>query len=167
MKLEEDRRRLVDAINTTFSNLGSAAASLLTDRDKMLGAVGGLSLLALGVYSGELCAWSVPGGVPGGGSACYLMKVGVDCVVWAGWVDVRWIGGAGMCWGLPKRHWGMSASAAGECSISVLPQPLSPQHTASSCHLSLPSPEHSIASPMALSLLPCSSRRHPLCRQSL
>ncbi|KAL4854855.1 ATPase family AAA domain-containing protein 3 [Chlorella vulgaris] len=51
MKLEEDRRRLVDAINTTFSNLGSAAASLLTDRDKMLGAVGGLSLLALGVYS--------------------------------------------------------------------------------------------------------------------
>ncbi|KAL4450227.1 hypothetical protein ABPG77_010896 [Micractinium sp. CCAP 211/92] len=53
IKLEEDRKRLVEAINTTFGNLGSAAASLLTDRDKLLAAVGGLSLLALGVYSAK------------------------------------------------------------------------------------------------------------------
>ncbi|PSC70197.1 ATPase family AAA domain-containing 3-B [Micractinium conductrix] len=51
IKLEEDRKRLVEAINTTFSNLGSAALGLLTDRDRLLTAVGGLSLLALGVYS--------------------------------------------------------------------------------------------------------------------
>jgi ATPase family AAA domain-containing protein 3A/B len=52
IKLEEDRKRLIEAINTTFGNLGSAAAGLLTDRDKLLAAVGGLSLLALGIYSG-------------------------------------------------------------------------------------------------------------------
>lgn len=51
LKLEEDRKRVVEAINTTFGNLGSAVTSLLTDRDKLLTAVGGLSLLALGVYS--------------------------------------------------------------------------------------------------------------------
>ena len=51
LKLEEDRKRLVEAINTAFGNLGSAAAGLLADRDKLLAAVGGLSLLALGVYS--------------------------------------------------------------------------------------------------------------------
>ena len=51
LKLEEDRKRVVEAINTTFSNLGSAAKELLTDRDKLISAVGGVSLLALGVYS--------------------------------------------------------------------------------------------------------------------
>ena len=51
LKLEEDRKRLVEAINTTFGNLGSAASSLLTDRDKLLTFVGGATLLALGVYS--------------------------------------------------------------------------------------------------------------------
>ncbi|KAL4525800.1 hypothetical protein Ndes2437A_g04233 [Nannochloris sp. 'desiccata'] len=39
------------AINTTFSNLGSAAKDLLTDQNKLISAVGGVSLLALGVYS--------------------------------------------------------------------------------------------------------------------
>ncbi|KAL4421615.1 hypothetical protein ABPG75_010906 [Micractinium tetrahymenae] len=53
IKLEEDRKRLIEAINTTFGNLGTAAASLLTDRNKLLTAVGGLSLLALGVYSAK------------------------------------------------------------------------------------------------------------------
>ncbi|PRW20514.1 ATPase family AAA domain-containing 3-B [Chlorella sorokiniana] len=51
LKLEEDRKRLVEAINTTFGNLGTAAVNLLTDRDKLLTAVGGLTLLAVGVYS--------------------------------------------------------------------------------------------------------------------
>lgn len=51
LKLEEDRKRVVEAINTTFANLGSAAKELLTDRDKLITAVGGVSLLALGVYS--------------------------------------------------------------------------------------------------------------------
>jgi hypothetical protein len=51
LKLEEDRKRLLEAINATFSNLGSAAADLLTDRNKLLAAVGGISMLALGVYS--------------------------------------------------------------------------------------------------------------------
>lgn len=51
LKLEEDRKRLIEAINTTFGNLGSAIGGLLADRDKLLTAVGGLSLLALGVYS--------------------------------------------------------------------------------------------------------------------
>lgn len=51
LKLEEDRKRVVEAINTTFSNLGSAAKELLTDQNKLISAVGGVSLLALGVYS--------------------------------------------------------------------------------------------------------------------
>jgi ATPase family AAA domain-containing protein 3A/B len=50
LKLEEDRKRLVEGINSVFANLGTAAGQLLSDRDKMLTAVGGLSLLALGVY---------------------------------------------------------------------------------------------------------------------
>lgn len=49
-KLEEERRRLVEGINTVFGNLGAAAAGLLGDRDRLLAAVGGASLLALGVY---------------------------------------------------------------------------------------------------------------------
>jgi len=51
LKLEEDRKRVVEAINTTFSNLGAAAKDLLTDQNKLISAVGGVSLLALGVYS--------------------------------------------------------------------------------------------------------------------
>ena len=50
-KLEEDRKRLIEGINATFSNLGEAASSLLTDRAKLLTAVGGATLLALGVYT--------------------------------------------------------------------------------------------------------------------
>ena len=53
LKLDGDRQRLIEAINATFGNLGAAARGLLTDTDKLLSAVGGLSLLALGVYSGE------------------------------------------------------------------------------------------------------------------
>jgi hypothetical protein len=79
LKLEEDRRRLVEAINAAFGNLGSAARSLLTERDKLLAAVGGLSLLALGVYSGEgegsgrLPAWLMrlsESGVPASHAGC-------------------------------------------------------------------------------------------------
>ena len=123
IKLEEDRKRLVEAINTTFGNLvrrgwvgagavvpagaarcasgccngqrgrravavlrrcsggpehparahrhppppqGTAAVNLLTDRDKLLTAVGGLSLLALGVYSGGWVGGWVGAGVAWG-----------------------------------------------------------------------------------------------------
>lgn len=51
LKLEEDRKRAIETINATFSNLGTAAKELLTDRNKLLTTVGGVSLLALGVYS--------------------------------------------------------------------------------------------------------------------
>ncbi len=51
LRLGEERKRLIEAINTTFANLGSAATSLLTDKDKLAATIGGLSLLALGVYS--------------------------------------------------------------------------------------------------------------------
>jgi len=50
-KLEEDRRRAIEAINAAFGNVGTAARELLSDRDKLLTAIGGVSLLALGVYS--------------------------------------------------------------------------------------------------------------------
>jgi ATPase family AAA domain-containing protein 3A/B len=50
-KLEEDRRRLVEAVNATFANLGAAAGALLADREKLVAAAGLASLAALGVYS--------------------------------------------------------------------------------------------------------------------
>ena len=40
-KLEEDRKRLVEAINTTFSNLGAALGSLLTGAARGGGGGGG------------------------------------------------------------------------------------------------------------------------------
>lgn len=51
LRLEEERKKLVEAINTTFSNVGAGTMSLLTDRDRLGTAVAGLTLLALGVYS--------------------------------------------------------------------------------------------------------------------
>mgnify|MGYP001810472899 CR=1 FL=1 len=78
IKLEEDRKRLVEAINTTFSNLGSAALGLLTDRDRLLTAVGGLSLLALGVYSGAQGGWLLTAGW------FTLVKLLLGCVLTAG-----------------------------------------------------------------------------------
>lgn len=52
-KLEEDRKKLIEGINATFGNLGSAVASLLGDKDRLFRAVGALSLLAVGVYSAK------------------------------------------------------------------------------------------------------------------
>lgn len=51
LRLEEERKKLVEAINTTFSNVGAGTVSLLTDRERLGTAVAGLTLLALGVYS--------------------------------------------------------------------------------------------------------------------
>ena len=51
LKLEEDRKRAVETINAAFSNLGSAGKELLTDSGKLISLVGGLSLLALGIYT--------------------------------------------------------------------------------------------------------------------
>ena len=49
--LEEERKKVVEAINATFSHLGAGVSDLLTDRAKLGAAVAGLTLLALGVYS--------------------------------------------------------------------------------------------------------------------
>ena len=51
LRLEEERKKLVEAINTTFTNVGAGTVALLTDRDRLGTAVAGLTLLALGVYS--------------------------------------------------------------------------------------------------------------------
>jgi ATPase family AAA domain-containing protein 3A/B len=50
LKLEEDRRRVLDSINAIFSNVGSAGAALLADRARLSAAVAGFSALALGIY---------------------------------------------------------------------------------------------------------------------
>ena len=51
LRLEEERKKLVEAINTTFTNLGTGTLALLTDKDKLGTALAGLTVLALGVYS--------------------------------------------------------------------------------------------------------------------
>ena len=51
LRLEEERKKLVEAINTTFTNLGSGTLALLTDKEKLGTALAGLTVLALGVYS--------------------------------------------------------------------------------------------------------------------
>lgn len=51
LRLEEERKKLVEAINTTFTNLGSGTLALLTDKERLGTAVAGLTVLALGVYS--------------------------------------------------------------------------------------------------------------------
>lgn len=51
LRLEEERKKLVAAINTTFTNLGSGTLALLTDKERLGTAVAGLTVLALGVYS--------------------------------------------------------------------------------------------------------------------
>ena len=51
LRLEEERKKLVEAINTTFTNLGTGTLALLTDKERLGTAVAGLTVLALGVYS--------------------------------------------------------------------------------------------------------------------
>lgn len=51
LRLEEERKKLVEAINTTFTNLGTGTLALLTDKERLGTAVAGLTILALGVYS--------------------------------------------------------------------------------------------------------------------
>lgn len=51
LRLEEERKKLVEAINTTFTNLGSGTLAILTDKEKLGTALAGLTVLALGVYS--------------------------------------------------------------------------------------------------------------------
>lgn len=50
LALEEGRKKALAEINAVFSNLGTAASALLSDRAKLSAAVAGLSALALGVY---------------------------------------------------------------------------------------------------------------------
>ena len=51
LTLEEERKKVVEAINATFEHLGAGLTDLLTDSRKLSAAVAGLTLLALGVYS--------------------------------------------------------------------------------------------------------------------
>jgi len=51
LKLEEERKKAMELINATFAHLGSAAAELLTDREKMAMLVLGGSALALGYFA--------------------------------------------------------------------------------------------------------------------
>uniref|UniRef100_A0A0A9Y793 ATPase family AAA domain-containing protein 3-B n=1 Tax=Lygus hesperus TaxID=30085 RepID=A0A0A9Y793_LYGHE len=53
LKAAENRTTVLESIKTAGSVIGSGLHSLLTDWDKTLTAVGGLSLLALGVYSAK------------------------------------------------------------------------------------------------------------------
>ena len=51
LQLEEERKKLLEAIGATFAHLGSGASDLLEDKAKLGSMVAGLTLLALGVYS--------------------------------------------------------------------------------------------------------------------
>mmetsp|Transcript_18877 Transcript_18877/g.57048 ORF Transcript_18877/g.57048 Transcript_18877/m.57048 type:complete len:601 (-) Transcript_18877:2465-4267(-) len=51
LTLEEERKKLLEAINATFGHIGSGVSELLADKAKLGSAVAGLTLLALGVYS--------------------------------------------------------------------------------------------------------------------
>lgn len=50
MELQERRKRWLAAIDAVFTNVGQGATSLLEDRAKLLTTVGGVTLLAGGVY---------------------------------------------------------------------------------------------------------------------
>ncbi|XP_025829400.1 ATPase family AAA domain-containing protein 3A homolog [Agrilus planipennis] len=53
LKAEENRITVLEGIKTAGSVIGSGVTALLTDWDKVLAAAGGMSLLALGVYTAK------------------------------------------------------------------------------------------------------------------
>lgn len=53
LKAQEHRQTVLEGIKTAGSVIGAGAEALLTDWDKVLTAAGGLSLLALGVYTAK------------------------------------------------------------------------------------------------------------------
>ncbi|XP_055377377.1 ATPase family AAA domain-containing protein 3A homolog [Condylostylus longicornis] len=53
LRAQENRTTVLEGIKTAGSVLGAGAEAMLTDWDKVLKAVGGLSLLALGIYSAK------------------------------------------------------------------------------------------------------------------
>jgi ATPase family AAA domain-containing protein 3A/B len=52
-KAKEDYKARIDSIQTTFSSIGSGLNTLLTDKDKLMWTVGGLSMLALGYFTAK------------------------------------------------------------------------------------------------------------------
>ena len=50
-RLDEERKRTIEAINTVFANIGSGATSLLSDPVRLTTAVAGTTLLFLGIYT--------------------------------------------------------------------------------------------------------------------
>ncbi|GFR42049.1 hypothetical protein Agub_g2865 [Astrephomene gubernaculifera] len=51
LKYQEETRKAIESINAVMSHLGQAALELVTDRTKLLTAVGGTTLLFLGIYA--------------------------------------------------------------------------------------------------------------------
>ncbi|KAK9844676.1 hypothetical protein WJX74_005413 [Apatococcus lobatus] len=50
-RLDEERKRTIEAINTVFANIGGGATSLLSDPVRLTTAVAGTTLLFLGIYT--------------------------------------------------------------------------------------------------------------------
>jgi len=50
LRYQEEARKAVDVINSVMGHLGTATLELLTDRNKLLTAVGGVTALFLGIY---------------------------------------------------------------------------------------------------------------------
>ncbi|GIL58833.1 hypothetical protein Vafri_13806 [Volvox africanus] len=51
LKYQEETRKAIESINAVMSHLGNAALELVTDTNKLLTAVGGTTLLFLGIYA--------------------------------------------------------------------------------------------------------------------
>ncbi len=51
LRYQEETRKALESINAVMSRLGTAAVDLITDTNKLLTTVAGLSALALGVYA--------------------------------------------------------------------------------------------------------------------
>ena len=78
LRLEEERKKLVEAINTTFTNLGAGTFALLTDKERLGTAVAGLTVLALGVYSARE-GTRVAGQVFSRYTLCLLLAIKLLC----------------------------------------------------------------------------------------
>ncbi|XP_057535358.1 uncharacterized protein LOC130813536 [Amaranthus tricolor] len=60
-RVNAETEKWISAINTTFNHIGSGLRTILTDKDKLVVAVGGVTALALGIYTtreGAKVIWS-------------------------------------------------------------------------------------------------------------
>jgi hypothetical protein len=63
LRYQEEARKALEMINAVMSHLGAAAVDLLTDRNKLAMAVGGLSAVFLGLYGARETSRVVGGAV--------------------------------------------------------------------------------------------------------